>query len=64
MVRAHVPTLRIVLAAALSLLVELTILRYLPGQVRVLGYFTNSPNDRPIAVAPIHAPIRRRSDRV
>lgn len=41
MVRAHVPTLRIVLAAALSLLVELTILRYLPGQVRVLGYFTN-----------------------
>jgi len=28
-------------AGAASLLVELTILRYVPGQVRVLGYFTN-----------------------
>lgn len=28
-------------AGAASLLVELTILRWLPGQIRVLGYFTN-----------------------
>jgi hypothetical protein len=33
--------LLVVLAGASSLLVELTILRYLPGQIRVLGYFTN-----------------------
>jgi SAM-dependent methyltransferase len=32
---------RIVTAGAASLLAELTVLRYVPGQVRVLGYFTN-----------------------
>jgi SAM-dependent methyltransferase len=32
---------RIATAGAASLLVELTVLRYVPGQVRVLGYFTN-----------------------
>jgi SAM-dependent methyltransferase len=35
------PATQLVAAGAASLLVELTILRYLPGQIRVLGYFTN-----------------------
>jgi len=35
------PRWEIALAGAASLLVELTVIRYLPGQVRVLGYFTN-----------------------
>jgi SAM-dependent methyltransferase len=32
---------RIAVAGAASLLVELSVLRYVPGQIRVLGYFTN-----------------------
>lgn len=32
---------QVLAAGGASLLVELTIIRYLPGQIRVLGYFTN-----------------------
>ncbi|NQV27244.1 MAG: hypothetical protein HQ518_23090 [Rhodopirellula sp.] len=35
------PALWIAMAGAATLFVELTIIRYIPGQVRVLGYFTN-----------------------
>tara|TARA_R110002072_G_scaffold243821_2_gene403148 strand:- start:143743 stop:145935 length:2193 start_codon:yes stop_codon:yes gene_type:complete len=35
------PALWIALAGAATLFVELTVIRYVPGQVRVLGYFTN-----------------------
>ena len=38
---ADSPGLWIVLAGAATLFVELTVIRYVPGQVRVLGYFTN-----------------------
>jgi SAM-dependent methyltransferase len=38
---AELDARRIATAGAASLLVELTVLRYVPGQVRVLGYFTN-----------------------
>jgi hypothetical protein len=32
---------QVLFAGVASLLVELTVIRYLPGQIRVLGYFTN-----------------------
>lgn len=35
------PTLLIIAAGAATLFVELALIRYVPGQVRVLGYFTN-----------------------
>jgi SAM-dependent methyltransferase len=38
---ASLGALPILAAGAASLFTELTILRYLPGQIRVLGYFTN-----------------------
>jgi SAM-dependent methyltransferase len=38
---ADTPAFWIALAGAATLFVELTVIRYVPGQVRVLGYFTN-----------------------
>jgi Methyltransferase domain len=39
--RSGAPELAVVAAGAATLFVELALIRYVPGQVRVLGYFTN-----------------------
>lgn len=39
--RPGAPALAVVAAGAATLFVELALIRYVPGQVRVLGYFTN-----------------------
>lgn len=39
--RSGAPALAVIAAGAAALFVELALIRYVPGQVRVLGYFTN-----------------------
>lgn len=39
--RSGAPAVAVVAAGAATLFVELALIRYVPGQVRVLGYFTN-----------------------
>src|SRR4029077_13995359 len=39
--RSGAPVHAVVAAGAATLFVELALIRYVPGQIRVLGYFTN-----------------------